>query len=502
MKLSDKYALGELLSDGEVKTYAAREASSGSSVLVHRLSSGAGQAELMRKVLRYLRSTPPGASSQILEMVEDEGVIHLVTRPIPGFKTLKDWLNALGPEAKPPIGPRIDPKPPVIAPSNTIIGTGTAGLTSSQDETLPAGPTGEFTQLFGRPPSSAPREPVKPPPGHAPEPSSVAPPPRTDETVFLTPAPPAPTGAGEGIGEFTALFRSSGPAAATEVEKSGAPPGEFTQIFQSSPLAAPPATDSLGSRPAPTSQPKSNEAKPGEFTMLFRHPLEEPPASEGGASPFSLAREAEPQRPGELTQILQSAGRSEPLDAPQPAKPESELPGSAFPSSSASGDFTSIFGSRAEGSAPAPEWKPAGDLSSTIIASPRPPLAVQPTPVAAPAIGSKPDLEASRAAPPVPQGGALGVKGPASIQSPPAVPSSQRPEGPSTFRPSPPKPPVKVPPAVPVSPVVKPPAIPSPAAVKPAPPGPGSASSWLPIALILGGLGLAVVAIVLYLTMK
>src|SRR5271167_1574220 len=111
MQLLPDYELLEVLTKEEPCTFRARQMSSGRTVFLHRLSGGgsyADQVGLVRTVVRYLRQAPKANRKPVLDMVEHEGAMYLVTEVLPGFRTLNEWLalEMKGPEAAPVGSPK------------------------------------------------------------------------------------------------------------------------------------------------------------------------------------------------------------------------------------------------------------------------------------------------------------------------------------------------------------------------------------------------------------
>lgn len=223
MKLRDKYTLGEIISEGEVKTYAARELGSGANVLVHCL--GTAKVDLMTLVVRHLRAAPLGASSGVLDMFESEGDVYLVTEALLGFSNLRTWLES---EASSSAGPmtgsvplqqeRPRPEAPAEKPRERE---------PSPPHVPPSAQPGEFTQLF--------------------QPS------RGDEFVGV---------------EFSAPH-----SPANHTEQDSRKPGEFTQLFQ------PSAGDSFvppESPPAGLERP-AERGEAGEFTRILQRTVDRGP---------------------------------------------------------------------------------------------------------------------------------------------------------------------------------------------------------------------------------
>lgn len=260
---------------------------------------------------------------------------------------------------------------------------------------------GAFTQLFQAPGAAAkPAAPVPPPvppvppsppiadattpgaftqlfqaPGAAPKPAAPAPPP-------VPPVPPSLPA--EAPGAFTQLFQAPGaapklaPSAPPPLAAPAAPPGEFTQLFEAPPPSKPASSSALGpapvpgeftqmfqpspgaSKPAPSSAPPPSppgEAAPGEFTQLFQSPGSRPQAPGGGFSPPQQA----PQ--GEFTRLFEAPNAAGPMPR-SPAVRQPLTPRNQGSAGGREGEFTRVFGPR-----DVPAGPPSPPPSSTPISS-------------------------------------------------------------------------------------------------------------------------------------
>jgi len=398
MTLPEKYELLDLIAENETRTFLARERASVRMVMVHLLLPGPDRISLLELVLRTrLIPTSPGRL-QILDLGEHEGNPYVVTEIIPGFTTLRNWLEAELAYARTP-RPAAPSSPPA----------------SEATPAVPRRDPGEFTQLFQvvmsgiSDPGSARRQPAAPPPPEAPK---TAP-------VQATPPPPAvpPTGIpSREPGEFTRMFQAGwsqppapppppGPSAPVSASTPPPPePGEFTRMFQSPMVQAPPGPPAnapvlMAKPPEPPSGPQ-----PGEFTRMFQQGL---PAIQREPSPAAPGALPPPPEPGEFTRMFQSPLAPQPIEtqpplglpsagpsfptpasgapwsvpmAPaQPVQPTPDLSGG--PGGSSAGEFTRLFG--APGAAPIPSAPLGGSdpggatqLFSAAPAPPPPPAAI------------------------------------------------------------------------------------------------------------------------------
>ena len=476
MHMLPDYELLEVLTEEEPSTFRARQVSSGRTVLLHRLSGGRSypdQVSLIRTVVQYLRKGPTASRRLVLDMVEHEGAMYLVTEVLPGFRTFNQWLASemKGPEEVSADSLQVTAPSPAPSPERTAdqspIQPSDVKPQSSSDE------AGEFTRMFQGPGV------VIPPP----RPSDVAPgsekvrasPEQGNSTAILQGsggdgsrplAAEVPTGTSEEVagppevGEFTRVFQHSGvdrsrrvPAEVPEVtlDKAAASPepGEFTRVFQAS------VVDKPGTRPAevPGSMP---ETVPGEFTAIFKSP-----AGAGRPSAPEI-QPSDPKEVGDFTRIFGFPGLPEPssqqLSSSRPPEP-------AALSQPAQNDSASVpqVSAGTEPQPPVAQPSPKIPAVSAPKVAEKPPLPVPKVPnISPPKIPDKPSLPTQPAPPP--------------IQHAPPVVAPARPA---------PKVPQAVPPQMP-----------------PRLSKPDEHPSYLPWILILGGLVLAGVVLIIYVFMK
>jgi hypothetical protein len=471
MEFLGKYELLRVVEEGEARTLLARDKSSGREVFVHQLS-GAGdrssQMDLLRMVLRYLRGAP-GPHSQVLDMGEHEGVLYLVTEVLPGFRSVRAWLEselkqqAAPPPAKEPLpgpdeGTVVDPRLPWPG-----LGQEEAQRSSSPQklndraEQIPSNQVPGFTL-------SGPHFPVLDDLRHQAQESTPA-----VSGARPMPAEVTPKLASE-PGEFTAIFNNPDAAilrdgtalspGSVPAQPASTPPGEFTRVFQSR------EPDPFNVRPASAQsaegQPASGDA-PAEFARLFGAPQPVGPIPVIGAG---AAGSPPKVTEGEFTRIFRGQ---------QPPAGMREVPelSASEGGKNEAGEFTRIFGlSPTPGSTGPHGTSPAGP------STPQPTRAVQD---AAPESEIRPEAPRPTAA---------------AEAAPPAIPKFSAPAP----LPLPvPKPAFPTKPAVPTQPApprlaVTPPSLQAPKmpALKPTPP------SSLGLILILGGALLAAVCLVLY----
>ncbi len=355
MDLDNRYDLLEVVAnDSESKTFRARETATGCDVLVHLMFGGQGvphKGKLLDLVLQRVVDPSPDRRRQILEISDYKGMPYAVTEVLPGFRSLREWLEAeRQPEAPgPPAAASAPPdplamtgrwavpggeKPPVPAPAPAP--EPAAAVPSPPPLREPAPPRDDFDRLFGAPPP-APSPPGKAEPGEFTRLFGAAP--GSTPTVLPPPPPAAPPPPGQPPsmgraepGEFTRLFGASGAAAFPSMggpspqpegpaPAFGAPPqplpppaggqaGEFTRLFgpragPAAPLPAGPAAPAAGSAtqafglPAQTVQPSGPPVPqgPSEYTALFGSPGARPAYQAPPAPPSPLAATPSPQPP-------------------------------------------------------------------------------------------------------------------------------------------------------------------------------------------------------------
>ena len=213
MGLLDRYELGEVLAEGEARTCPARDRASGRAVLVHQLA-GADRSrgtDLLRMIHRLLRSLPPGAHNPILDLGEHNGTMCLVTEPIPGFASIRSWLEQQIVASQAGAGEPAAPQPAPSLPPPPAEPTAVAFI--------PAAPAGHAqTALPGQAATGVPELP--PPSGSS------------EGTMIVTPPQPVEAAANGGPAEKTVALEV--PAAAP----SPAQPGEIAQAITTTVLPA------------------------------------------------------------------------------------------------------------------------------------------------------------------------------------------------------------------------------------------------------------------------
>jgi hypothetical protein len=442
MSFDERYQLLELSGDEGVKTFIAREVSTGKKVTAFLFV--AEQAHLQAELLGRLRVADRLQLPELIEIGDNQGTVYVITQPGVSFAALKDrasplksstpahaeqhagefsragiWRVPSAPQStsshmeKPLEKSALFEQKPLKAETQAAPGSFTQifqtsappiGESSPEPPKIPAPPTaaappeksapGSFTQTFqaAAPPiGEAAQEPPKipaPPPAAAPPEKSA---PGSFTQMFQAAAPPI----GEAAPELPKI--QTPPAAAAPPEKSA--PGSFTQMFQT---AAPALGESIPSAPKASAPPSA----PGSFTQMFQAaapPIGEPKPAGQQTTPVQAA-------PGEFTRFFSSPSPT-PTAPSLPTKPEAQ------------GEFDRLFGS--------------GDR---VTAPPSSVTGIFNQPLAAPT--TKPELTGSAASPAPqpafaqPAGEFTRIFGETSIKIPalgtvpvPQAPSSQPPAG-------------------------------------------------------------------------
>ncbi len=522
----------EAVAEGELKTFRAREVSSHRPVLLHQLSHRPGSGRplrLLTRILRYTSGLSPGSQNPILGIEELEDSVWVITEDRPELVNLWEWLGRAGEKHE--------------TPSTTL---STSPITQSPEAVqLDASPA-EATLFLSS--SSAPQATESTPV------SSVSPSPREEavgdstlilqrsETARFSAPNPAesttqpPPQSSTPPGEFTMLFQTKHPQDFPEkaasppyshepIVKPSDKPSEFTMVYgkptrgsagDSKPrflgYTAPAQnrssqTDSsaviirnLGDETiAPKVEPPSlppDTSQPGEFTRMFQIPHHDLPVSDQ-TIPDSLKPELPVSgQPGELTQVFR---RSNPtLGSPNP-------PGLGEPENKEPGVFTRIF------------RIPVG---SDLLTEPQPPLSSLEKPPSEtvvqdgtlePMVMEQPPMasEAQAGTPPPPQSSSAsitvappkpsfeGMSSAPAIKIPEASSASHQLSPPSFSMPkfAPPQMPQAANPMVPIPQGIQAPRLPE-------QPAAASGPSWLPIALVFGGIILIAVLLVLFFLTK
>ncbi|HLI62243.1 MAG TPA: hypothetical protein VKV05_02505 [Terriglobales bacterium] len=530
----EQYENLEAVAEGELKTFRAREVNSHRPVLLHQLSHRPGSGRplrLLTRILRYTSGLSPGSQNPILGIEELEDAVWVITEDRPELVNLWEWLDqASGKRESPPAAP---PASPAAQPQETA-----QPSSNSAEATLflSSSPAPQATQSM--PASSAPLSSREETAG-----DSTLILQRSETAPFSAPAStesatPSPSPGSNQPGEFTMLFQTKRPQDFPEkappppqpqepAVKPSDRPGEFTMVFgkptrgsgddsrprflgytapmqNRSAQADPSATvvrnladETIAPRPDPPSSPP-DAPQPGEFTRMFQIPHRDLPASDQTIPDLLKAEPPALGQPGEFTQVFRTSDST--LVSPNP-------PGLNEPEHKEPGAFTRIF------------RIPVG---SDLLTEPQPPLsstekppseaaftagafqqvAEEPQPPMAPVAQTSPPPQPS-APPSIPAAVALpkapfeGMPSAPAIKVPGASPAPQQPSAPSFSVPR------FAPPPMPQAPS---PMAPFPQGLQapklPEQPAAASGPSWLPIALVFGGIILIAVLLVLFFLTK
>jgi hypothetical protein len=395
MSLRDRFVVGEVLRDGPIRSYAARDAVSGKQVVIHLELIETSEA-LLDVALAH------ESGNIVLEQGVDNDVPYVIIerhqRPREDpFLERRVWKASV-PVAE-PAGP-----PAAAGPS-------------------PATAAPEATRLFQA--TDFPPKQEQPPPPPVDRSKEVTVTVVVPIASAAAPVEPAYVPTNE-PGEFTRVFQAplgGAPSTTSRVEpppavaKPASDPGEFSRVFQA-PLEVAASTTSRVEPPPAVANP----ADDGEFTRLFlvqseKAPSEKAPAQKPAApAPAPVPRVVEQQTPaaeaGEFTRMFQTPGGNVPPNPPPPVKP-------IVPSTHA----TSVFQTPNRTSHPvdpAPPPLPAAGEFTGLFKTPAQTPTPQPFPPAPPA-----------APPPAPSPGAGEFT--ALFRSPVTPPASSNPEPPPGF---------------------------------------------------------------------
>jgi len=354
MSFYERYELLEILNDGPIKTFSARQLQTGQHVAVHLLIGPNTQHEIL---INKVRNLVEPARKEVLEVGENQGTAYIVTTEWKRMVTFPEWLNAVAAPA---------------APSPTESPTQSDRFAKAGNWRIPVSEFGrKMEPSIGTP---APPEPQPPEPAdpHPPMPEPPAPVAGEFTQMFeaaqrsgTKPASPAKT---EEIGEFTRMFEAQNPASAstrppvvprtpvrseTQLPPKQSEMGEFTKMFEApkSPNSAvmfdAPTAGYPISQPTPppippqstTPQPQQT-SDPGEFTRMFQTPA---------ASPDPVVKSMEPS---EFDRIFQTPAAKEPVgsftrtfEVPVMKQPPAAAPPPSPPSTPQAqpGEFTRMF---------------------------------------------------------------------------------------------------------------------------------------------------------------
>lgn len=330
MSFYQRYELLDVLNDGAVKTFRARQVQSGQIVAVHVLIGP--QQSLLNKV----KNLAGPAREELLEIGENEGTAFVVTPAWNRMVTFEEWVSATAPagdrftkagnwripvtefgrKSEPAAGspappePNVPPQPAEPHPP-------------SPEPPAPIAP-GEFTRMFQAPKATEDSPTVEMPALHPP--AKLPNEPGEFTRMFQTPpaaAPPPPRKLQNEPGEFTRMFQTPSVPPHPPPTAKPADPGEFTRFFDTpAPAAATPNAHPAYPDPfARASEPASPSGGPGEFTRMFGVPQAPSPLTPG-----PVATSPPAAGPGEFTKIFAAPAPPPPKSSPSPPVPPAALP--------------------------------------------------------------------------------------------------------------------------------------------------------------------------------
>ncbi|MBL8232677.1 MAG: hypothetical protein JNL98_29535 [Bryobacterales bacterium] len=239
MSLYQKYELLEPLHDDGVKTFRGRDNASGRAVEVHLFLGQAGKAEPPVELMEEVKRLSPGDSTRLIEFGEHMGTPYVVTLPLEGFRSFREWVAAQkSAAAAAPAKPSSDP------------------LSRVGRWKIPLAPP---PQAGAQPETETLRTPVAPAPAAmVPRSASAPPAPARDdfEKMFGTPSASQPE-----AGEFTRQFQAASPG--PQIRPSEEPitrPGEFTHFMMKT--GQNPVAQKASFAPAPVSGPTTTGESP------------------------------------------------------------------------------------------------------------------------------------------------------------------------------------------------------------------------------------------------
>src|SRR5688572_3235432 len=103
MSFYERYELLEILNDGPIKTFSARQVQTGLHVAVHLLIGPITHHEIL---INKVRNLVDPARKEILEVGDNDGTAYVVTTEWKRMVTFAEWLNAVA--APPAPSPQSD----------------------------------------------------------------------------------------------------------------------------------------------------------------------------------------------------------------------------------------------------------------------------------------------------------------------------------------------------------------------------------------------------------
>ncbi len=521
----EQYENLEAVAEGELKTFRAREMNSHRPVLLHQLSHRPGSGRplrLLTRILRYTSGLSSGSQNPILGIEELEDAVWVITEDRPELMNLWEWLDQASEKREsPPVAPSASPaaRPQEAAQLGSNSAEATLFLSSSPapqaTESMPASSASQSS----REETAA---------------DSILILQRSETAQFSAPAssesatqPPSPSP--NQPGEFTMLFQTKRPQDFPEKAPPQEPavrpsdrPGEFTMVFgkptrgsgddskprflgytapmqNRSAQADPSATvvrNLANETTAPRLEPPSSPPDtlpPGEFTRMFQLPHRDLPASDQTIPDLLKTEPPALGQPGEFTQVFRTSDSTR--VSPNP-------PGLNEPERKEPGAFTGIFripvGSDLLTERQPPlssREKPPGEAA--FEAGAFQPVAEEPPPQVAPVAQAPPQPSPTPAPVAPPRASFEGMPSAPAIKVPGASSAPQQPSAPSFSMPqfAPPQMPQATSPMAPFPQGLQAPKLPE-------QPAAASGPSWLPIALVFGGIILIAVLLVLFFLTK
>ena len=94
MNFYQKYELLEVLRDDGVKSFQGREIATGRDVEVHLIVGIPGKSEPPYDLVDKIRQLSEATKTHLLEVGEHLGTPYIVTLPLQGFASLRDWVQS------------------------------------------------------------------------------------------------------------------------------------------------------------------------------------------------------------------------------------------------------------------------------------------------------------------------------------------------------------------------------------------------------------------------
>ena len=92
MSIYERYELLNIVHDGPVKTFSARQIQTGQIVAVHLLVNPAAEAQLL---MQKVRALPHEVRAELIEFGDHEGTPYVVTTEWRRMVSFPEWLNAV-----------------------------------------------------------------------------------------------------------------------------------------------------------------------------------------------------------------------------------------------------------------------------------------------------------------------------------------------------------------------------------------------------------------------